>query len=120
MNSVGGFGLFDNVSDRAHTEARIAEMQAAAQTASALRDLEFEVARQKLLMQAMWELIRDRARLTDADLEAKAQEIDLRDGVQDGRITDGPLRCPSCGRVSNSKHWRCLYCGQQFEKPAMG
>ena len=27
---------------------------------------------------------------------------------------------PRCGRVSSSKHWKCLYCGQEFQKPVMG
>jgi len=83
-------------------------------------DLEHHVARLSLLNQALWELIRDRLKLSDADLERIAREIDLRDGVEDGKITDVAMKCPNCGRVSNSKHYRCLYCGLQFEKPVMG
>lgn len=85
-----------------------------------LRDLEHEVQRLKLLNQALWELVREKAGWRDADLEQKAQEIDLRDGVEDGRISHAPLRCPRCGRISSSKHWKCLYCGLEFEKPVMG
>ncbi|HEO71588.1 MAG TPA: hypothetical protein ENN80_10015 [Candidatus Hydrogenedentes bacterium] len=85
-----------------------------------VKDLEHHMARLSLLNQALWELIRERAHLTDADLEEKAREIDLRDGVEDGKITGTPVRCPSCGRVSNSKHYRCMYCGLEFEKPVMG
>jgi DNA-directed RNA polymerase subunit RPC12/RpoP len=58
--------------------------------------------------------------VSDADLERRVHEVDLRDGVQDERMTDTALRCPTCGRVSNSKHWKCLYCGQAFEKPVTG
>ncbi len=85
-----------------------------------IRELEHQVARLQLMNQALWELVRERAKLTDADLQQKAQEIDLRDGVQDGEITNTALKCPSCGRVSSSKHWKCLYCGLEFEKPIMG
>ena len=84
-----------------------------------VRELEHHVARLSLLNQALWELIRERLNVTDADLEKRIHEVDLRDGVEDGCITDGPLQCPTCGRVSNSKHWKCLYCGQAFERPAM-
>ena len=85
-----------------------------------IRDLEYEVQRVKLLNQALWELLRDKVKLTDAELEQKISDIDLRDGVADGKITDVALKCPSCSRVSSSKHWKCLYCGQEFEKPVMG
>ncbi len=85
-----------------------------------IKQLTEDIQRLKLMNQALWELIRDRARLTDKDLEEKALEIDLRDGKQDGRMSETALRCPSCNRVSSSRHWRCLYCGQHFEKPVMG
>jgi hypothetical protein len=88
--------------------------------ARSVKDLEHHVARLSLLNQALWELVRGKLGVTDADLERLASEIDLRDGVQDGCITSGPLQCPRCQRVSNSKHWKCLYCGLEFEKPVMG
>jgi len=85
-----------------------------------VEDLEHHIARLSLLNQALWELIRDQLKLSDADLEKVAREIDLRDGVEDGEISNTPVKCPSCGRVSNSKHYKCMYCGLQFEKPVMG
>jgi len=85
-----------------------------------LRELEHDIQRLQLLNQALWELIRERTNLTDADFEQKAHEIDMRDGVADGRMTETALTCPSCGRVSSSKHWKCLYCGQEYQKPVMG
>jgi hypothetical protein len=84
------------------------------------RELEHEVGRLKLLNQALWELLKQKLQLTDADLEKRITEIDLRDGVADGQITNVALKCPTCNRVSSSKHWKCLYCGQEFEKPVMG
>ena len=85
-----------------------------------IRELEHHIGRLSLMNQALWELLRERAGMTDADLEHKAHEVDLRDGVEDGAMTQTPLKCPTCGRVSNSKHWKCLYCGQMFQKPVMG
>jgi hypothetical protein len=85
-----------------------------------VRDLEHEVGRLKLLNQALWELLREKMGVTDAELEARVTEVDLRDGIKDGRMSDVALKCPTCSRVSSSKHWKCLYCGQEFEKPVMG
>lgn len=82
--------------------------------------LRAQVERMALLNQALWELVRARLQLSDADLERMVNEVDLRDGVADGRITPQPVRCPSCGRVSNSRHDKCMYCGQLFEKPMFG
>jgi hypothetical protein len=85
-----------------------------------LREVDHEIERLKLLNQALWELLRARLDLKDADLEKVIREVDLRDGAEDGRMTTTALKCPTCGRVSSSKHWKCLYCGQQFEKPVTG
>ena len=79
-----------------------------------------KVYRLELLNQALWKLARDRLSLTEEELEAKTKEIDLRDGVADGRISEVPLKCPSCGRVSSSRFWKCLYCGLEFERNVLG
>lgn len=78
--------------------------------------LQHQVERLSLLNQAMWELLRERGGMTDADLERKAQEVDMRDGVEDGKITATPVKCPQCNRISNSKHAQCMYCGLEFQK----
>ncbi|MBI2421653.1 MAG: hypothetical protein HYV27_02405 [Candidatus Hydrogenedentes bacterium] len=101
--------------------ARDREARAEAVTYQAnIKELQHQVERLSLMNQAMWELIRERAGLTDADLEAKAREVDLRDGLADGRLSTIAVKCPSCMRVCNSKHHKCLYCGQLFEKPLFG
>lgn len=84
------------------------------------RELRHQVERLSLLNQALWELIRDKAGITDADLERMANEIDLRDGTADGKMGGGAVTCPTCHRVSNAKHYKCMYCGELFEKPAFG
>jgi hypothetical protein len=81
-----------------------------------LRELQYQVARLALLNQALWELLSERLGLTEEDLLRLALDIDLRDGIPDGKITHRAISCPQCGRTVNSKHQRCLYCGQLFEK----
>jgi len=97
-----------------------AEKIAAVAQKSEIQDLREQVSRLALLNQALWELVRERLQLTDADLEKLAQQVDLRDGVQDGRMSEHPLKCPRCGRVSNSRHKKCLYCGLLFEGDVFG
>lgn len=74
-------------------------------------ELEAKMDSLALTCQAIWELLREKHGLTDEDLEGKMQEIDLRDGVQDGKITSTPKSCPSCGRNSSSRRSQCMYCG---------
>lgn len=66
-----------------------------------------------LITMAMWELLRDRAKMSEADLLAKVQELDLRDGVPDGKITAVVNKCPHCNRTMSPRHQKCLYCGHE-------
>ena len=70
-----------------------------------------------MVVQAMWELLKEKAGLTDADLEAKVQEIDMRDGRLDGQdLTQTvPLTCRQCGRTILSGQSQCSWCGAQVE-----
>ena len=66
-----------------------------------------------LITMAVWELLREKAKLTEADLLEKVQELDLRDGVPDGKVTRGISQCPKCGRNMSPRHQRCMYCGSE-------
>ena len=61
--------------------------------------------------QAMWELLRDRAGITEEELAQKILEVDLRDGKTDGRMSTQITDCPKCGANTNSKRTVCVMCG---------
>ena len=82
---------------------------------SDVSDLRNQLARAALLNQALWELLQQHVGLTEAQLLEKVAEVDLRDGKQDGKLTERAVRCPQCQRVCNSRHAKCIYCGQEFE-----
>ena len=77
--------------------------------------LEDRLDRLPLISMAMWELVRERAELSEEDLMTKVQEIDLRDGQADGKVTPQVKHCPQCDRVMSPRHQRCLYCGGSIE-----
>jgi hypothetical protein len=100
----------------AKTDAVQAKVQAD-QATDRLRELETTVNHMALACQAMWELLRERVGITEAELLARIKEVDLRDGTLDGRMTPVIVHCPKCGKPSNTRHSQCMYCGAAIPKP---
>lgn len=106
-------------------EGRIAEARTDASDAKnevsrykeSITELEFSLNRMALASQALWELLRQKVGLTEAELLAKISEVDLRDGVQDQRMAPRLSTCPKCGKTVNTRSSRCIYCGSTVPKP---
>lgn len=69
----------------------------------------------ELLCAALVELLMARGLTTPAELRVLMQQVDLADGVEDGRKsqhvhTKAP-RCSSCQRYVNPNREACVYCG---------
>jgi hypothetical protein len=100
-------------------EARYAEAQVAAGAArDAVRtltirveELERRIEALTLASQALWELAGGRLDLPEAAIAAKMQEIDLRDGRADGKVSTTPQVCSGCNRTTSGTRRRCVYCG---------
>ena len=95
--------------EEAKQEARDAARRAAGQESRSAATND-QVERLMLATQAMWELLRDRLGLTDAELRAKMHEIDGRDGALDEKMGADVIDCPHCGRKTNTRNQRCSYC----------
>ena len=105
-------GSFRHGVDR---EALSAANRASARARKAETNSEFlerEVDRLYLIVEALWEFIRDKNGWVDEDLELKIQGIDQRDGKLDGKATrDKPKNCSECGRALSRTKPFCIYCG---------
>jgi len=111
-----GFWHVSNFRDNVgvHAMGNAAQAQSAAREArDTASDLEERLDKLTLICMAMWELLRDRAKMTESDLMAKVQELDLRDGTPDGKVTQNVNQCPGCKRTMSPRHHRCLYCGHE-------
>ncbi|MGC4006658.1 MAG: hypothetical protein QM811_27460 [Pirellulales bacterium] len=100
-----------------HADVGAAERAAAAKTQAEqakdrVRDLEDALARSNLVSQALWELVKEKLGLEEGELLAKIAEVDLRDGKADGRMVGRVATCGQCGRTVNTKHKKCIYCGE--------
>lgn len=91
------------------------EAQLAAQDAVELTYLPYvkQLDKLGLVCQAMWTLIQEKTDLTERDLLARVTELDLKDGVHDGKYTKPPIDCPKCQSKMSRKFNRCLFCGQE-------
>lgn len=100
-------------------ERRIGDLQSdinrsTNQSDTVIRRLEARVDRLALINTALWEITMKRLNISQDELEAKVTEVDVRDGLLDGRIRpdNQPLRCAACDRTLMQRHRTCLYCGQ--------
>ncbi len=78
--------------------------------------LRAQVGRLTLACQSMWELLRDRTELDDDILARKIAEVDIRDGSPDGRLGATVIKCPGCGRNTNSRRSVCVWCGVPVDR----
>jgi hypothetical protein len=116
MLFIGGFDYLKATrADRAR-EARSAKLRLDALELH-FAELERRTDRLAIACQALWELLREEAKIPEETVYAKMEEIDLRDGHADGRIGTTVVLCPSCGRPGNSKRGACLYCGKVNRGP---
>jgi hypothetical protein len=103
-----------------HQQRRIGDVEGKADEASRkatdfqerVRQLEDVVDRLTLVNQAMWSLLSQANGITDEQLADRVNELDLRDGVADGKVTRTPAQCVKCHRTLHPRHKRCMYCGQ--------
>ena len=93
---------------RAKSKARSVECQ--------LKVLEANLAKSMMINEALWELIRDRHGLTEKDLHDKLYEVDMRDGILDGKNQRKAVECPKCGHTVSPRHPACIYCGQVIDE----
>ncbi len=78
------------------------------------------VDRLELLCKSLTELIVSKGLASREELSVVTQQLDLADGVEDGKIgsrvlKNGP-RCTNCGRFVNPRRSSCVYCHAAVEQ----
>jgi hypothetical protein len=83
-----------------------------------IEDLERRTEALTLACQALWEILQEELNLSEAAILKKMEEVDLRDGSLDGRMSADVTACPGCQRSNKASRSQCLYCGEPL--PALG
>jgi hypothetical protein len=73
--------------------------------------LEDDLSTLVLALDAMWSLVSERLGITPEELGARMEQMDLADGVRDGRYQAPPRRCPACDAAVGPDLRRCQFCG---------
>ena len=110
FNFILGYVMGERTQSRAASLARDAAVSDGMRGKQRDEDLNARVDRLLLVVQAMWSLLEEQG-LTDEQLIAKIQELDLADGITDGRLTVSPTDCLSCGSKVAPGLAACQFCG---------
>jgi hypothetical protein len=110
--SMTMYGGFPGDNSAARQQAAAASSEAASAKRD-VADLERELGRLKLVCAAVWELLKQRAKLTEDDLAATVAMLDAKDGVADGQLTRTARKCFKCQRTVAAKQTKCMYCGAE-------
>ncbi|MAP23455.1 MAG: hypothetical protein CL589_21240 [Alteromonadaceae bacterium] len=78
---------------------------------SHLKVLEDKIDSLYLLNLAALELLNELG-ISKEKIESKIEEIDLRDGKADGKVSS-PTNCPDCGHRISKKRTHCFFCGSK-------
>jgi hypothetical protein len=79
------------------------------QELSALRR---QISRQRMLLQAFWQLAHEKLELTEAQLQEVVDGLDSAEKNQP-RVAD---LCPQCGRSLQDNRPRCIYCDHEVQR----
>ena len=75
--------------------------------------LEDKIDRLTLITQALWEILQTKVGIEESELTALIEEIDLRDGKLDGKLSKTPQKCSKCNQSVSVKTNVCFYCGHK-------
>jgi hypothetical protein len=96
--------------------ARIAAgtAQSAANTAKAdVREMGRRIDKLTMIVEGLWVFLQREHGYTEAQLVEMVTEIDLRDGLLDGRVKRQPRDCEECGKVIGADKAVCMWCGAE-------
>jgi hypothetical protein len=110
-SSFSGLGAYDAIK-QVETDADTAAADArAAQTETEL--MRTDIDRLLMITEALWTFLKKEHGYSDEELANAITQIDMRDGVLDGKGgKSAPQACPNCGRINSPRRAMCIYCGK--------
>lgn len=110
LDFVLGYTAGQRTASRAASLARSAAAADGTIHTNKIEDLRDRIDRLAFVVSALWHVLEE-AGFTTEQLETKLRELDLADGVEDGRRTQSPSDCRSCGSKIAPGLTSCQFCG---------
>ncbi|ADE56097.1 hypothetical protein [Coraliomargarita akajimensis] len=73
-------------------------------------DIQEQISKLSLVTQAVWSFLKEKYNLDEIDLMNRIEELDMLDGVKDGKVTAVAHSCLGCGKRISTKYKTCIYC----------
>jgi len=110
-SSFSGLRAFDATEEALSSAEGAAADARAAQTETEL--MRADIDRLLMITEALWNFLKKEHGYSDEELANAITQIDMRDGVLDGKGTkSAPQACPNCGRMNSARRAVCIYCGK--------
>lgn len=109
-----GYHAGSRTAGRAASLARSAAVADGTVHTNRIEDLNERIDQLAMIVRGMWALLEEGG-VTPEQLIAKLEELDLQDGVADGKVTRGPVDCPSCDSRVAAGLSRCQFCGAEID-----
>lgn len=110
----------------ARQAGKVAGMSASAEQfrlsgSSKILDTNERLDRLVVVVEAMWSLLEESG-YTKEQLDERIRQMDLRDGIDDGRVQRQRVRCPNCDSMVVAGTGHCQICGTEVgdESPFAG
>lgn len=89
--------------------------QLAITSGTSIANLQAQLDTLVLANHAMWELLSKKVGVSEKELVRLMNEIDLRDGIADGKISKAQIRqCSDCGHKIKKRRPNCYWCGSKI------
>lgn len=115
LEFILGYHAASRTAGRAASLARSAAIADGTIHTNRIEDLNERIDEMALILRGIWALLEDGG-VTTEQLMAKLEELDLEDGIADGRMRQAPVDCPSCDSKVAPGLSKCQFCGTEIDR----
>jgi hypothetical protein len=114
LEFILGYHAGNRTASRSASLARSAAVADGTLHTNRIEDVNERIDQLAMVVRGMWALLEEGG-VTTEQLLAKLEELDMQDGVADGKVTLGPVDCPSCDSRVAPGLTRCQFCGADID-----